>query len=71
MFNRSLPEPIYETLRTFAESQAVWDLTIATLVFSVIGFACVYVLRRFLIAKQGPIPLTDRKSYKDFKAGRP
>lgn len=70
MFNRSLPEPIYEALLPFAESQAVWDTMLAVLVFPAIGFACVYVVRRFLIAKQGPTPLTDRKSYKEFKAGR-
>lgn len=71
MFNRSLPEPIYEGLRPYAESQAVWDLAIAVLVFASIGYACVFALRRFLIAKQGPTPLTDRKSYNAFKAGRP
>lgn len=71
MFNRSLPEPIYEALLPFAESQAVWDTMLAVLVFSVIGYICVLALRRFLIAKQGPTPLTDRAAYKAFKGGRP
>jgi len=71
MFDRSLPEPLYEALRPFAESQAVWDMAVTVLTFSVIAYILVAITRRSLISKQGPTPLTDRAAYKAFKSGRP
>lgn len=71
MFNWSLPEPLYEAMLPLAESQGPWDLAVTVLVFASIGYVCVFAVRRFLISKQGPTPLTDRAAYKSFKGGRP